>query len=90
MANDIIKTDAGLSPIVETAAGRLRGSFIDGVHSFKGVPYGAPTGGPNRFRPPVPPDARGSLRDGAGTPYGLRRRPAPPRPTQGGATRPIS
>ncbi len=41
--------------IVETTAGPIRGEVVDGVHIWKGVPYGASTGGPNRFRPPQPP-----------------------------------
>lgn len=41
------------SPIVETTAGRIRGSTSDGVHSFLGIPYGEDTAGHRRFRPPV-------------------------------------
>ena len=42
--------------IAETTAGRVRGSIRDGVHIFRGVPYGATTGGVNRFMTPKPPE----------------------------------
>jgi len=39
---------------VATRAGLVRGQTEGGIHSFKGVPYGAPTSGANRFMPPRP------------------------------------
>jgi para-nitrobenzyl esterase len=58
--------------VVETARGELRGSVVDGVHVFLGVPYAAPPFGANRLRPPQPVLAWDDVRDATG--YG----PAPP------------
>ncbi|HTW72442.1 MAG TPA: carboxylesterase family protein [Acetobacteraceae bacterium] len=52
-----------MNPIVEIASGKLRGSILDGVAAFRGVPYGASTGGANRFMPPRPVAAWSGVRD---------------------------
>ena len=45
-----------LGPAVETRYGRVRGYVAGGIHTFRGLRYGASTGGANRFKPPVKPD----------------------------------
>jgi para-nitrobenzyl esterase len=51
------------SPIVETASGRVIGLTFDGVHAFKGIPYGASTAGANRFLPPAKPQSWSGVRE---------------------------
>ena len=48
---------------VETAAGKLRGSVEDKVQCFKGVRYGASTGGERRFMPPAKPASWTGVQD---------------------------
>src|SRR5260221_8339826 len=40
--------------IVETATGKLRGGHSRGAIAFKGIPYGGPVSGINRFKPAPP------------------------------------
>ncbi len=78
MADDIAAAGAGLAPIVEVAAGKLRGAHGAGIYSFKGVPYGASTACRNRFMPPRPPQPWAGVRDALA--YGDRAWQLPNRP----------
>lgn len=42
--------------IAETAYGKVQGFILRGIHTFRGIPYGADTGGKNRFMPPQKPE----------------------------------
>ena len=46
-----------------TASGRIRGADVDGIKTFKGIPYGASTAGANRFMPPIAPAKWSGVRD---------------------------
>ena len=47
----------------DTAFGRVRGTDVDGIKTFKGIPYGASTAGANRFMPPLDPAKWRGVRD---------------------------
>jgi para-nitrobenzyl esterase len=49
--------------VVETLAGQIGGQTIEGVHRFKGIPYGASTAGAGRFKPARPPRPWSGVRD---------------------------
>jgi para-nitrobenzyl esterase len=56
----VIATDNG--SIVETQCGKVRGFTRNGIHTFKGIPYGASTEGKNRFMPPQKPEPWSGIR----------------------------
>ncbi|WP_257450104.1 carboxylesterase/lipase family protein [Archangium lipolyticum] len=49
--------------LANTAQGQVRGSIRDGINTFKGIPYGGPTSGRNRFMPPTKPESWSGVRD---------------------------
>lgn len=53
----------GAAPEAKTRYGRVRGFVRNGASGFLGLPYGAGTSGPRRFRPPVPPAPWRGVRD---------------------------
>lgn len=62
--------------IVETANGKVRGYTRNGIHTFKGIPYGATTEGGARFMAPAKPEPwtglRSSMQYGYVAPQGPR------------------
>ena len=50
----ILAASCSASPIVTTSKGKVKGETRNGVAIFRGIPYGAPTDGENRFKKPEP------------------------------------
>jgi para-nitrobenzyl esterase len=70
----MIVSDKG--SVVETASGKVRGLQRNGVHIFRGIPYGGNTEGTNRFLPATKPKPwtgiRSALYYGPVCPHGPR------------------
>ena len=69
-------TASSSTAVVSTTAGKVAGYVRRGIATFKGIPYGADTGGANRFLPPQPPkpwtDVRSSRQYGPLAPQRAR------------------
>lgn len=65
-------------PVVETTNGKVRGFNNQGILTFRGVRYGASTGGNSRFMPPKKPSPWSGIRDA--TSYGFRAAQTNPAP----------
>ena len=49
--------------VADTRSGKVQGMNIGGIKTFKGIPYGASTGGKNRYMPPQKPASWTGVRD---------------------------
>jgi para-nitrobenzyl esterase len=56
--------------IVEIASGKIRGSFVNSIYTFKGIQYGRAIGNRNRFHRPIKPEPWTGIRDALA--YGAR------------------
>ena len=48
--------------IADTVYGKVKGFILRGITQFRGIPYGADTGGKNRFMPPQKPEPWDDIR----------------------------
>jgi para-nitrobenzyl esterase len=63
MAGASTVVQAQSSTIVKTSEGSVRGPVVDGVASWKGIPFAAPPVGPLRWRTPQPATSWTGVRD---------------------------
>ncbi|HTC91463.1 MAG TPA: carboxylesterase/lipase family protein [Bryobacteraceae bacterium] len=58
------KDSSAQGPVANTTSGKVRGVVQENkVNAFRGIPYGASTGGANRFMPPVKPEAWSGVKE---------------------------
>ena len=65
LGSGMLETSWARESFVEanTSFGRVRGTDVEGIKTFKGIPYGATTAGRNRFMPPLDPAKWTGVRD---------------------------
>ncbi len=65
-----------MSPVAETASGKVRGYTRNGIHAFKGIPFAGNTAEAARFMPPTKPASwtgvRSSMQFGLVCPHAAR------------------
>ena len=66
--------------VVDIATGRFSGRATTVGHEFLGIPYGADTGGENRFRAPRPVTAWTGVRECISLPFKTPQTPRAIRP----------
>merc|ERR1711920_829309 len=49
--------------VVSTTAGKVQGEVVDGIYTFKGIPYAADSGGTNRWTAPKDPEPWSDVRN---------------------------
>jgi para-nitrobenzyl esterase len=59
------KSVPAVTKVINTSNGRVQGLILDGVHTFKGIRYGAPPVGPLRWMPPQKPEPWKTILDGS-------------------------
>ncbi len=52
-----------MDTVVKTRSGQVCGSVVEGINTFKGIPYAAPPFGTRRFRPPQPVEPWSGVRN---------------------------
>merc|ERR1711959_815649 len=51
------------APVVSTTAGKVQGEVVDGIYTFKGIPFAADTSGANRWAAPKDPEPWSDVRN---------------------------